>query len=162
MLSSLYNLLHSSKLNWKQAATSGIVTHLKRLVERGGHPVTLAVPMMCEMVCGGGLEVRKQLWDQGAMPFLLAILTRESCAAFKVTILNSIYAWLLVGDTDEGKVEAVVAETKNVEQIAALLKVIRCPPPPPGKYQNGRTPQEEGEHPPPPKDQSDHSGKKRN
>jgi len=61
VLASLYNLTKGppSPPNWQQAATSGILPHLKRLSGRGGHARGLAVPMLCEMVCGGGPEVQE-------------------------------------------------------------------------------------------------------
>eukprot|EP00668_Euglena_longa_P004604 GGOE01005374.1.p1 GENE.GGOE01005374.1~~GGOE01005374.1.p1 ORF type:complete len:1020 (+),score=355.41 GGOE01005374.1:53-3061(+) len=125
VLASLYNLtkVHSSPVNWQQAANSGIVPHLKRLIGRGGHALTLAVPMMCEMVCGGGRDVRAQLWQHEAVDFLLGLLTQPGCDAFKVTIMNCMYAWLNVKDAEESKrLEATIADPKNLELIGAALR----------------------------------------
>eukprot|EP00667_Euglena_gracilis_P001681 EG_transcript_1678 len=125
VLASLYNLtkVHSSPANWQQAANSGIVPHLKRLIGRGGQALTLGVPMMCEMVCGGGPEVRAQLWQHDAVDFLLGLLTQPGCDAFKVTILNCMFAWLNVKDSEESKrLEATVADPRNVELIGAALR----------------------------------------
>eukprot|EP00993_Chasmostoma_nieuportense_P000947 NODE_186_length_2773_cov_25.048375_g172_i0.p1 GENE.NODE_186_length_2773_cov_25.048375_g172_i0~~NODE_186_length_2773_cov_25.048375_g172_i0.p1 ORF type:complete len:912 (-),score=270.42 NODE_186_length_2773_cov_25.048375_g172_i0:22-2757(-) len=103
VVSSLFNLtkVHASRDNWEQAATAGLVPHLKRLVSTAA--VHMALPMLCDMVCIGGAAVRHQLWQHGVLDFLLGSLSLECCTSFQLSILNSINSWLHVKDTAESK-----------------------------------------------------------
>lgn len=90
ILNTMYNLCRLSKARQEDAALSGVVPLLQRIVQTERPLKEFALPILCDMAHSGKVG-RKVLWQNKGLHFYIGLLADQYWA---VTALDAIFIWL--------------------------------------------------------------------
>ena len=90
VLNTMYNLCRLSKARQEDAALSGVVPLLQRVVQTERPLKEFALPILCDMAHSGKVG-RKVLWQNKGLHFYVGLLADQYWA---VTALDAIFVWL--------------------------------------------------------------------
>ncbi|UJO24802.1 Cytokinesis protein sepH [Fulvia fulva] len=90
VLNTMYNLCRLSKARQEDAALSGVVPLLQRIVQTERPLKEFALPILCDMAHSGKVG-RKILWQNKGLHFYVGLLADQYWA---VTALDAIFIWL--------------------------------------------------------------------
>lgn len=90
VLNTMYNLCRLSKARQEDAALSGVIPLLQRIVKTERPLKEFALPILCDMAHSGKVG-RKLLWQNKGLPFYVGLLADQYWA---VTALDAIFIWL--------------------------------------------------------------------
>ncbi|KYG49087.1 hypothetical protein M433DRAFT_150437 [Acidomyces richmondensis BFW] len=139
VLNTMFNLCRLSKARLEDAALSGIIPLLQRIVQTERPLKEFALPILCDMAHSGKVG-RKVLWQNKGLPFYVALLADQYWA---VTALDAIFIWLqeetskveehlLAGPAFKDAILLCFNETKGdafENLLEPLQKVLRLSPP---------------------------------
>ena len=89
VLNTMYNLCRLSKVRQEDAATSGIIPLLQRIMKTKRPPKEFALPILCDMAHSGKVG-RKCLWQNKGLQFYVSLLEDQY---WQVTALDAIFIW---------------------------------------------------------------------
>jgi serine/threonine protein kinase len=90
VLNTMYNLCRLSKARQEDAALSGVIPLLQRIVQTERPLKEFALPILCDMAHSGKVG-RKLLWQNKGLQFYIGLLADQYWA---VTALDAIFIWL--------------------------------------------------------------------
>lgn len=90
VLNTMYNLCRLSKARQEDAALSGVIPLLQRIVKTERPLKEFALPILCDMAHSGKVG-RKLLWQNKGLQFYIGLLADQYWA---VTALDAIFIWL--------------------------------------------------------------------
>ena len=90
VLNTMYNLCRLSKARQEDAALSGVIPLLQRIVKTERPLKEFALPILCDMAHSGKVG-RKILWQNKGLQFYVSLLADQYWA---VTALDAIFIWL--------------------------------------------------------------------
>ncbi|KAK4549607.1 hypothetical protein LTR36_004908 [Oleoguttula mirabilis] len=90
VLNTMYNLCRLSKARQEDAALSGVIPLLQRIVQTERPLKEFALPILCDMAHSGKVG-RKVLWQNKGLHFYVSLLADQYWA---VTALDAIFIWL--------------------------------------------------------------------
>ena len=90
VLNTMYNLCRLSKARQEDAALSGVIPLLQRIVQTERPLKEFALPILCDMAHSGKVG-RKILWQNKGLQFYVSLLADQYWA---VTALDAIFVWL--------------------------------------------------------------------
>ena len=90
VLNTMYNLCRLSKARQEDAALSGVIPLLQRIVQTERPLKEFALPILCDMAHSGKVG-RKILWQNKGLHFYVSLLADQYWA---VTALDAIFIWL--------------------------------------------------------------------
>lgn len=90
VLNTMYNLCRLSKARQEDAALSGVIPLLQRIVQTERPLKEFALPILCDMAHSGKVG-RKVLWQNKGLQFYVSLLADQYWA---VTALDAIFIWL--------------------------------------------------------------------
>jgi len=90
VLNTMYNLCRLSKARQEDAALSGLIPLLQRIVQTERPLKEFALPILCDMAHSGKVG-RKVLWQNKGLQFYVSLLADQYWA---VTALDAIFIWL--------------------------------------------------------------------
>lgn len=90
VLNTMYNLCRLSKARQEDAALSGVIPLLQRIVQTERPLKEFALPIICDMAHSGKVG-RKILWQNKGLAFYVSLLADQYWA---VTALDAIFVWL--------------------------------------------------------------------
>ncbi|KAF2864004.1 hypothetical protein K470DRAFT_273982 [Piedraia hortae CBS 480.64] len=90
VLNTMFNLCRLSKARLEDAALSGIIPLLQRIVQTERPLKEFALPILCDMAHSGKVG-RKILWQNKGLQFYVGLLADQYWA---VTALDAIFIWL--------------------------------------------------------------------
>lgn len=90
VLNTMYNLCRLSKARQEDAALSGVIPLLQRIVKTERPLKEFALPILCDMAHSGKVG-RKLLWQNKGLQFYVGLLADQYWA---VTALDAIFIWL--------------------------------------------------------------------
>jgi hypothetical protein len=90
VLNTMYNLCRLSKTRQEDAALSGVIPMLQRIVQTERPLKEFALPILCDMAHSGNFG-RKVLWQNKGLQFYVSLLADQYWA---VTALDAIFVWL--------------------------------------------------------------------
>ena len=90
VLNTMYNLCRLSKARQEDAALSGVIPLLQRIVQTERPLKEFALPILCDMAHSGKVG-RKILWQNKGLQFYISLLADQYWA---VTALDAIFIWL--------------------------------------------------------------------
>ena len=90
VLNTMYNLCRLSKARQEDAALSGVIPLLQRIVQTERPLKEFALPILCDMAHSGKVG-RKILWQNEGLHFYVSLLADQYWA---VTALDAIFIWL--------------------------------------------------------------------
>lgn len=90
VLNTMYNLCRLSKARQEDAALSGVIPLLQRIVKTERPLKEFALPILCDMAHSGTVG-RKLLWQNKGLQFYVGLLADQYWA---VTALDAIFIWL--------------------------------------------------------------------
>ena len=90
VLNTMYNLCRLSKTRQEDAALSGVIPLLQRIVKTERPLKEFALPILCDMAHSGNFG-RKVLWQNKGLQFYVSLLAEPYWA---VTALDAIFVWL--------------------------------------------------------------------
>jgi len=139
VLNTMFNLCRLSKARLEDAALSGIIPLLQRIVQTERPLKEFALPILCDMAHSGKVG-RKVLWQNKGLPFYVALLADQYWA---VTALDAIFIWLqeetskveehlLAGPAFKDAILLCFNESKGdafENLLEPLQKVLRLSPP---------------------------------
>ncbi|KAK4496703.1 hypothetical protein PRZ48_012686 [Zasmidium cellare] len=115
VLNTMYNLCRLSKARQEDAALSGIIPLLQRIVQTERPLKEFALPILCDMAHSGKVG-RKILWQTKGLQFYVSLLADQYWA---VTALDAIFIWL---QEETAKVEEhLLSPTSNFAEA-----VLQC------------------------------------
>jgi len=110
VLNTMYNLCRLSKARQEDAALSGVIPLLQRIVQTERPLKEFALPIICDMAHSGKVG-RKILWQNKGLSFYVSLLADQYWA---VTALDAIFVWL---QEETAKVEeSLLRETMGFAQ----------------------------------------------
>lgn len=121
VLNTMYNLCRLSKERQEDAALSGVIPLLQRIVQTERPLKEFALPILCDMAHSGKVG-RKVLWQCRGLGFYVGLLADQYWA---VTALDAIFIWL---QEETAKVEEhLLASVSAKEGVSGFAEaVIRC------------------------------------
>lgn len=121
VLNTMYNLCRLSKERQEDAALSGVIPLLQRIVQTERPLKEFALPILCDMAHSGKVG-RKVLWQCRGLGFYVGLLADQYWA---VTALDAIFIWL---QEETAKVEEhLLASASAKEGVGGFAEaVIRC------------------------------------
>lgn len=90
VLNTMYNLCRLSKARQEDAALSGVIPLLQRIIQTERPLKEFALPILCDMAHSGKVG-RKVLWQNKGLQFYVSLLADQYWA---VTALDAIFIWL--------------------------------------------------------------------
>lgn len=90
VLNTMYNMCRLSKARQEDAALSGVIPLLQRIVQTERPLKEFALPIICDMAHSGKVG-RKILWQNKGLAFYVSLLADQYWA---VTALDAIFVWL--------------------------------------------------------------------
>ncbi|KAF2720777.1 hypothetical protein K431DRAFT_313069 [Polychaeton citri CBS 116435] len=90
ILNTMYNLCRLSKARQEDAALSGVIPLLQRIVRTERPLKEFALPILCDMAHSGKVG-RKVLWQNKGLQFYISLLADQY---WQVTALDAIFIWL--------------------------------------------------------------------
>ncbi|KAH9828404.1 cytokinesis protein sepH-like [Teratosphaeria destructans] len=90
VLNTMFNLCRLSKARQEDAALSGLIPLLQRIVQTDRPLKEFALPILCDMAHSGKVG-RKVLWQNKGLAFYVSLLADQYWA---VTALDAIFVWL--------------------------------------------------------------------
>jgi len=105
VLNTMYNLCRLSKARQEDAALSGVIPMLQRIVQTERPLKEFALPILCDMAHSGKVG-RKVLWQNKGLQFYVGLLADQYWA---VTALDAIFIWL---QEETAKVEEHLLSTR--------------------------------------------------
>nr|POE82370.1 cytokinesis protein seph [Quercus suber] len=114
ILNTMYNLCRLSKARQEDAALSGLVPLLQRIVQTERPLKEFALPILCDMAHSGKVG-RKVLWQNKGLHFYTGLLADQYWA---VTALDAIFIWL---QEETAKVEEHLLASSSFPDA-----VVRC------------------------------------
>ncbi|KAF2840537.1 hypothetical protein M501DRAFT_1014552 [Patellaria atrata CBS 101060] len=90
VLNIMYNLCRLSKTRQEDAALSGLIPLLQRIVQTEWPLKEFALPILCDMAHSGKVG-RKILWQNKGLQFYISLLADKY---WQVTALDAIFVWL--------------------------------------------------------------------
>ncbi|GAB7361438.1 hypothetical protein MBLNU230_g1494t1 [Neophaeotheca triangularis] len=90
VLNTMYNLCRLSKARQEDAALSGVIPLLQRIVKTERPLKEFALPILCDMAHSGKVG-RKVLWQNKGLAFYVSLLADQY---WQVTALDAIFIWL--------------------------------------------------------------------
>jgi serine/threonine protein kinase len=90
VLNTMFNLCRLSKARQEDAALSGVIPLLQRIVKTDRPLKEFALPILCDMAHSGKVG-RKLLWQNKGLQFYIGLLADQYWA---VTALDAIFIWL--------------------------------------------------------------------
>lgn len=115
VLNTMYNLCRLSKARQEDAALSGVIPLLQRIVQTERPLKEFALPILCDMAHSGKVG-RKVLWQNKGLQFYVSLLLDQYWA---VTALDAIFIWL---QEETAKVE----ENLLAPSIGFAEKMVIC------------------------------------
>lgn len=89
VLNTMYNLCRLSKVRQEDAAISGIIPLLLKIMGTKRPPKEFALPILCDMAHSGKVG-RKYLWQNKGLKFYVSLLEDQY---WQVTALDAIFVW---------------------------------------------------------------------
>lgn len=114
VLNTMYNLCRLSKARQEDAALSGVIPLLQRIVLTERPLKEFALPILCDMAHSGKVG-RKLLWQNKGLQFYIGLLADQYWA---VTALDAIFIWL---QEETAKVEEHLLATAGFSEA-----VVQC------------------------------------
>lgn len=114
ILNTMYNLCRLSKARQEDAALSGVIPLLQRIVQTERPLKEFALPILCDMAHSGKVG-RKILWQNKGLQFYVSLLADQYWA---VTALDAIFIWL---QEETAKVEEHLLSTGNFSEA-----IVQC------------------------------------
>ncbi|KZO92675.1 Pkinase-domain-containing protein [Calocera viscosa TUFC12733] len=105
-----YNLCRLNKSRQEEAASAGIVPHLKRIANSSSPLKQFALPIFCDLA-SAGKSCRKLLWQYDGLRTYLSLLKDPY---FQVTALEAILSWL---QDETARVEDVLLHAKSLDLL---------------------------------------------
>ncbi|KAJ9665064.1 Protein kinase of the Mitotic Exit Network [Coniosporium apollinis] len=90
ILNIMYNLCRLSKKRQEDAALSGLVPLLQKIVQTEWPLKEFALPILCDMAHSGNYA-RRKLWENKGLQFYISLLSDKY---WQVTALDAIFIWL--------------------------------------------------------------------
>ena len=115
VLNTMYNLCRLSKTRQEDAALSGVIPLLQRIVQTERPLKEFALPILCDMAHSGKFG-RKVLWQNKGLQFYVSLLDDQYWA---VTALDAIFVWL---QEETAKVEEHLLR----DELAFSEAVLQC------------------------------------
>lgn len=139
VLNTMYNLCRLSKARQEDAALSGVIPLLQRIVKTERPLKEFALPILCDMAHSGKVG-RKILWQNKGLAFYVSLLADQY---WQVTALDAIFIWLqeetakveeqlLFSDAFRSAIVACFNESKAdafENLLEPLQKLLRLSPP---------------------------------
>lgn len=113
VLNTMYNLCRLSKTRQEDAALSGVIPLLQRIVQTERPLKEFALPILCDMAHSGNFG-RKVLWQNKGLQFYVSLLADQYWA---VTALDAIFVWL---QEETAKVEEHLLRSESAFPEAVL------------------------------------------
>ena len=113
VLNTMYNLCRLSKTRQEDAALSGVIPLLQRIVQTERPLKEFALPILCDMAHSGNFG-RKVLWQNKGLQFYVSLLAEPYWA---VTALDAVFVWL---QEETAKVEEHLLREDSVFSEAVL------------------------------------------
>lgn len=114
VLNTMYNLCRLSKARQEDAALSGVIPLLQRIVLTERPLKEFALPILCDMAHSGKVG-RKLLWQNKGLQFYIGLLADQYWA---VTALDAIFIWL---QEETAKVEEHLLATAGFSEA-----IVQC------------------------------------
>lgn len=114
VLNTMYNLCRLSKARQEDAALSGVIPLLQRIVKTERPLKEFALPILCDMAHSGKVG-RKLLWQNKGLQFYIGLLADQYWA---VTALDAIFIWL---QEETAKVEEQLLATSGFSEA-----IVQC------------------------------------
>jgi serine/threonine protein kinase len=114
VLNTMYNLCRLSKARQEDAALSGVIPLLQRIVKTERPLKEFALPILCDMAHSGKVG-RKLLWQNKGLQFYIGLLADQYWA---VTALDAIFIWL---QEETAKVEEHILATAGFSEA-----IVQC------------------------------------
>ncbi|KAM0715256.1 hypothetical protein Q7P37_008754 [Cladosporium fusiforme] len=114
VLNTMYNLCRLSKARQEDAALSGVIPLLQRIVKTERPLKEFALPILCDMAHSGKVG-RKLLWQNKGLQFYIGLLADQYWA---VTALDAIFIWL---QEETAKVEEQILNTTGFSEA-----IVQC------------------------------------
>lgn len=114
VLNTMYNLCRLSKARQEDAALSGVIPLLQRIVKTERPLKEFALPILCDMAHSGKVG-RKLLWQNKGLQFYIGLLADQYWA---VTALDAIFIWL---QEETAKVEEHLLATAGFSEA-----IVQC------------------------------------
>ncbi|KZT60691.1 Pkinase-domain-containing protein [Calocera cornea HHB12733] len=105
-----FNLCRLNKSRQEEAASAGIVPHLKRIANSSSPLKQFALPILCDLA-SAGKSCRKLLWQYDGLRTYLSLLKDPY---FQVTALEAILSWL---QDETARVEDLLLQAKSLDLL---------------------------------------------
>ncbi|EJU03326.1 Pkinase-domain-containing protein [Dacryopinax primogenitus] len=105
-----FNLCRLNKSRQEEAASAGIIPHLKRVAKSNSPLKQFALPILCDLA-SAGKSCRKLLWQYDGLRTYLSLLKDPY---FQVTALEAILSWL---QDETARVEDVLIHGSNIDLL---------------------------------------------
>ncbi|KAH8821133.1 cell division control protein-like protein 15 [Xylogone sp. PMI_703] len=119
VLNTMYNLCRLSKVRQEDAAISGIIPLLLKIMQTKRPPKEFALPILCDMAHSGKVG-RKYLWQNKGLKFYISLLEDQY---WQVTALDAIFVWL---QEETAKVEAGLLQGNFTQTIVQCFNAPRA------------------------------------
>ncbi|WWC70634.1 uncharacterized protein I206_104585 [Kwoniella pini CBS 10737] len=113
LFQTIYSMTRLSKSRQEEAASSGIIPLLKKVVQSGSQLTQFALPLLCDLA-SAGKGSRRLLWRHDGMSLYLDLLSHPY---WQVSALDAILTWM---QDETARVEDVLLER------SASDKLVQC------------------------------------
>eukprot|EP00698_Gefionella_okellyi_P024813 TRINITY_DN8855_c0_g1_i1.p1 TRINITY_DN8855_c0_g1~~TRINITY_DN8855_c0_g1_i1.p1 ORF type:complete len:951 (+),score=286.04 TRINITY_DN8855_c0_g1_i1:50-2902(+) len=118
VLNALFNLCKLNRPRQEQAATAGIVPHLKAIIIQKSPLKQLALPMLCDLVHKS--KARRELTKADGVQFYIDLLQQDY---WGVTALEALSVWVgFDADRKLDKVEKIMSTPANIQKLTKVFE----------------------------------------